>query len=221
MSIWDQREAWDRWYTQNPTFWKGSLFSLPMLKPGARVLDVGCGTGSTMLQALEMGYDVIGTDISSVAVSRASERITARGYEPDVREEDILSPDEELGTFDCVLLHHVLDNLLMNDRKTAVENVRGMLVENGYISFQDLSVNDVRFGSGEEIEENTFGKGNGLVLHFFTMDEVRELFDGMTVIELAGWDQEQGRGPGRYMRGRISGLFQLPSGEIRGRTSGT
>ncbi|MBN1540113.1 MAG: methyltransferase domain-containing protein [Candidatus Thermoplasmatota archaeon] len=217
----DRKEAWERWYSRNPTFWKGSLLPLPVLTRGARVLDVGCGTGSTMLQALEMGYDVVGTDISPTAISRAKKRISARGYTPDVREGDILSPEDGPGTFDCILFHHILDNLLLDERKIAVENARRLLAEGGCISFQDLSVNDVRYGSGEEIEENTFVKGNGIVLHFFTMEEVRELFGNMTEVELIVVDREQGRGKGRYIRSRISGLFQLSSGETLGSTSGT
>lgn len=216
-----QKEVWERWYITNPTFWKGSLLPLPKLRSGARVLDIGCGTGSTMLQALDRGYEVVGIDISLTAISRTRERISARGYTPDVREGDILSPDAGLGTFDCVLLHHVLDNMLVHDRRTSVANARRLLSEEGCISFQDLSINDVRYGSGKQIEENTFVKGNGLVLHFFTLEEVRELFEGMTVLELLETESERGRGEGRYIRGRISGLFQLFSVGTLGSTSGT
>ncbi|MGA1792719.1 MAG: class I SAM-dependent methyltransferase [Thermoplasmatota archaeon] len=204
----DQRTAWERWYRSNPTIWKGSLLPLPKLKKGARVLDVGCGTGNTMLQALEMGYEVVGIDISSTAVSRARERISARGFTAEVAEGDLFLLTGELGTFDCILLHHVLDNMLTEERKRAVEVCRGLLREEGIISFQDLSVNDVRFGAGEKIEENTFLKGDGLFIHFFSTGEVRGLFEGMEELSLEEVDWVQGKGPGKIRRSRISGVFQ-------------
>ena len=105
----DQKEAWEDWYRRNPTVWKGSPFPLPELDAGARVLDVGCGTGNTMLQALEKGYEVVGIDISNTAVERARERIASRGHGAFLITGDILDPDMDIGRFDCVLLHHVLD----------------------------------------------------------------------------------------------------------------
>ncbi|MGA1820709.1 MAG: class I SAM-dependent methyltransferase [Thermoplasmatota archaeon] len=204
----DQRTAWERWYQNNPTVWKGSLLPLPRLRKGARVLDVGCGTGNTMLQALEMGYEVVGIDISSTAVSRARERISSRGFEADVIEGDLFLLAGEFGKFDCVLLHHVLDNLLLEDRKKAVRVCRDILGEGGVLSFQDLSVNDVRFGAGEEIEKNTFLKGDGILNHFFSLEEVRELFEEMEELSLEEVEWVQGKGPRRMVRSRISGVFQ-------------
>jgi len=204
----DQKAAWERWYRNNPTVWKGSLMPLPRSRRGARLLDVGCGTGNTMLQAFEEGYDVVGIDISPTAVSRARERISARGFDAEVREGDLFWKNEELGTFDCVLLHHVLDNMLLEARKKAVRISCDLLRDGGTISFQDLSVNDVRFGAGKEIEEGTFLKGDGLFLHFFTLEEVRSLFGGMEELSLEEVEWVQGKGPRRMVRSRISGVFQ-------------
>ena len=44
------------------------------VKPGARVLDVGCGLGGNMLHFASKGCYVHGIDISGIMVSIASER---------------------------------------------------------------------------------------------------------------------------------------------------
>ena len=95
-----------------------------------------------------------------------------------------------------------------------------MLNENGIISFQDLSVNDVRFGKGDEMEKNTFLKSDGIMLHFFGIEETRELFGDMIEVELYETEWYQGRGAGKIRRSRIGGLFQLSSLTTRGSTSG-
>jgi len=203
-------ETWERWYRNHPTYWKGSLLPLPVLKKGARVLDVGCGDGSTLIQVAEAGYTPVGIDLSRTALEKAVERTRACGFEVEVMEGNILEVGDWPGGFDCILLHHVLDSMLSGVRKEVVAMSGRMLKEGGVISFQDYSVNDMRFGNGEEIEKGTFLKKDGLFVHFFEMEEVRELFSGYNVLELTGIEWEQSRGRGKLKRSRIGGLFQSP-----------
>src|SRR4029079_4879808 len=48
-------------------------------QPGERVLDVGCGFGSTALAASARGAQVHGVDISLPMIQRARERATEAG----------------------------------------------------------------------------------------------------------------------------------------------
>jgi ubiquinone/menaquinone biosynthesis C-methylase UbiE len=45
---------------------------------GARLLDVACGTGNTMLPMLERGYDVTGVDVSDAMLSEARSKTAGR-----------------------------------------------------------------------------------------------------------------------------------------------
>ncbi|MFO8052253.1 MAG: class I SAM-dependent methyltransferase [Thermoplasmatota archaeon] len=201
-----EADVWDLYYRRHPTDWKGT--DLPRIEPGSRVLDVGCGTGSTLLRALESGFEASGIDFSEEAVSRAKERLSSKGLGADVMVMDILSDLGDLGEFDCILLHHMLDSLLSEERLSAVKNCRGILREGGTISFVDLSRNDIRYGKGEPLEEGTFRKKDGIICHFFTVEEARELFDGMEEVALDKVEWEQGSGNGRIRRSRIVGLFR-------------
>jgi SAM-dependent methyltransferase len=61
-------------------FGNAALAALP-LAAGARVLDVGCGTGSTTLQIVERvapGGSVVGVDVSQLLLARARERVPER-----------------------------------------------------------------------------------------------------------------------------------------------
>jgi SAM-dependent methyltransferase len=215
-----QKEAWEKWYHSNPTHWKGSPLPLPELQAGARVLDVGCGTGNTMIQALEIGYDVVGIDISDVTVDRARERITARGHDAVAISGSIMDPGLDIGRFDCVLLHHVLNNMLLDERMITVQRVIDLLKDDGIISFQDFSKNDIRFGKGREVEKNTFLKGDGIRLHFFDIEETRDLFKDLNLVELEEYKWAHGKAYPILKRSRIKGIFQLPSFSTLGSTSG-
>ena len=49
------------------------------IAPGMKVLDVGCGDGTTALPAARLGADVLGVDIASNLVAAGNERATAAG----------------------------------------------------------------------------------------------------------------------------------------------
>ncbi len=50
-------------------------FLLGALPAGARVLDVGCGDGSFAGALAQRGVEVVGTDVSAVALARAQARV--------------------------------------------------------------------------------------------------------------------------------------------------
>src|ERR1700736_6311601 len=59
-----------------------SLLDLARPQAGERVLDIGCGSGTTVLELAARvgpGGHVVGADISSQSVTRARQRISAGG----------------------------------------------------------------------------------------------------------------------------------------------
>src|SRR5262245_56726969 len=58
------------------------LLELAAPRPGERVLDIGCGPGTTVLELARRvgpGGHVLGADVSEASVARARERIAATG----------------------------------------------------------------------------------------------------------------------------------------------
>src|SRR6266511_5818212 len=91
-----------------------AAFLLPQLRPGRRVLDVGCGPGTITLglaKAVAPG-EVIGVDLQEGLVERARGLAAQRGI-PNVRFEradayELPFPD---GSFDAALAHRVVMHL--------------------------------------------------------------------------------------------------------------
>lgn len=89
------------------------LLSLPAgerVQPGERLLDVGCGTGALLHVAAARGLDVVGVDISPVALEQARTRYDLTGRLLLGSGEDIPCTD---ASFDYVVnlgsLEHFLD----------------------------------------------------------------------------------------------------------------
>lgn len=99
-----------------------SLCARAAVRPGARVLDVGCATGYYSAIFSSLGYEVTGIDISETGIQKAREMY------PDIRFEvqDATDLPYEAGSFDLVFalgvsvastrdirkLHRWLDHLL-------------------------------------------------------------------------------------------------------------
>jgi ubiquinone/menaquinone biosynthesis C-methylase UbiE len=81
------------------------------------------------------------------------------------------------GCFDVVLSFHVLEHLYRREREQAAEEMLRVLRPGGELRFKAFSRADMRFGRGEEVEPGTFARGAGVLTHYFSAEEVRELFD--------------------------------------------
>jgi SAM-dependent methyltransferase len=98
-----------------------------------KVLDVGCGTGENALFLCQRGLDVLGLDLSSVAIAEARTKAQARGV--GVRFKvgsalDLLSLKE---TFDTVIDSGLLHILSDTDRARLVAGLQAVLRPEGYL----------------------------------------------------------------------------------------
>lgn len=72
------------------------------LKPGATILDVGCGLGLQAVELASRGYLSVGLDLSLAMLSRASEEAQARGMKINFLHADMRDMNFE-GNFDAVM----------------------------------------------------------------------------------------------------------------------
>jgi ubiquinone/menaquinone biosynthesis C-methylase UbiE len=73
------------------------------IAPGARVLDVACGTGNTAIPAARAGASVTAVDIATNLLEQARKRATAQGLEIRFEEGDAEDLPYSDRTFDVVL----------------------------------------------------------------------------------------------------------------------
>jgi len=111
-----------------------AAFFLPFLKPGMRVLDVGCGPGSItsgFAQRVAPG-ETIGIDLSAEVIATARSLASgapARNLTFEVG--NIYQPRFAAGTFDAVFLHQVMQHL--RHPVDALGQMRALLAPGGML----------------------------------------------------------------------------------------
>ena len=133
---------------------------------GTKALDFGCGAGRSTRFLRELGFDVVGADISERMLERARER--------DPEGEYRLVPDGDLGgfaaaTFDLVLSVFTFDNVPTRDKRVALfRSLKRLLRENGHIvnlvSSPEIYVNEWASFSTRDFPKNREAKSGDKVL---------------------------------------------------------
>ena len=175
--------------------WAGSVM-LPNLTPGSRVLETGCGNGKTL--SVFRDVTVLGIDISSEAVRLAGPEIAVCG---DIRQ----LPFHD-SSFDYVFSWHVLGHLKREDRMKAAQELLRVTRKGGSVFFKGFSVNDFRYGKGELVEDQSYLRGDGIMTHYFTEDELFDLF-GDGEVSQHSWVMRI-RGVS-YIRSELIGVYSV------------
>ncbi|WP_449349827.1 class I SAM-dependent methyltransferase [Streptomyces shaanxiensis] len=178
-------------------------FLLNKIRPGQRVLDMGCGTGRFTVPMAELGADVTGLDLSRAMLDMARDKLSAQGLEADLREGDMAAlpfPDE---SFDVVTSMLALMHIPLQDRPAVFAEVRRVLrpggrmllgVKNTLIEqffkadrFASVDVTDV---TGKELlfTRTRSGEEYSAPWYSFSPQDLNALFatEGMVVTQLRG-----------------------------------
>jgi SAM-dependent methyltransferase len=116
------------------------------LRPGMRVLDIGCGVGDVALLAGELvgpNGCVLGIDRSTAAIRTAERRVAQARQRGRIRfavaDLDSFVPDE---TFDAVIGRLIL--MYLPDPSATLRRFAGHVQPGGILAFQELSLPSIR-----------------------------------------------------------------------------
>jgi len=104
-----------------------------------RILEIGCGTGSSTVALAEQGAKVTGIDIDEGALSVAKDRTRAYNLEADYR---ALNADQIMDTFgndafDIVIFFACLEHMTISERLISLRQAWEMLTKQGLLIIID------------------------------------------------------------------------------------
>ncbi|MFQ5743349.1 MAG: class I SAM-dependent methyltransferase [Acidobacteriota bacterium] len=160
----DRRKAWDREYSEvraYTTSYRADLdrsvdFLLAYLRSRQEplpepILDCGCGIGRNALPLARAGHEVIGLDLSDVALERLQEVVVAEGHSSrlSLRQHDLSEPlplaDGSIGT---VLDVTAVDNLVEPEERLRYGSEVGRVLRPGGLALVvTFALEDGYYGS--------------------------------------------------------------------------
>jgi SAM-dependent methyltransferase len=134
----------------DPRRWWGEQLT-SRLSDGARILELGCGTGVPDTQHLAERFRVTGVDISPEQVRRAREGV----LEAEFLEADFAADDFDPGTFDAVAAFYVFNHVPRELLASLFGRIRSWLVPEG-LFLVALGTSDNEGWTGDFLGAPTF-----------------------------------------------------------------
>jgi cyclopropane-fatty-acyl-phospholipid synthase len=147
------------------------------LRPGMRLLDVGCGWGSLAMHAARRyGVDVVGITLSAEQAGAARERVTEAGLAERVtiRVQDYRAVDD--GPFDAVSSIGMAEHVGRAGMPRYVRTLHDLLAPGGRLLHHAIA-----WSAGE----TTWGNDTFIARYVFPDGELISLADTVTAIEAA------------------------------------
>ncbi len=103
-----------------------------------KILEIGCGEGGNLLPFAELGYEVMGIDISKTRIEQAQEFFDYYNASGKFVCQNFITADKpqtEDERFDIILIHDVIEHIEPNFKHEFVSNIKPFLRKNGIIFF--------------------------------------------------------------------------------------
>lgn len=204
------QEAWEALYRNKDRVWGGTPPSLPKVLLGPRILELGCGDGKSLHLLFAPEREVIAVDWARSALFAGRVRYRSQKVTAQISwvQADAVYLPFRSGTFSAISLVHILGHLPAASRMPMVGEVMQALIPGGIIIFRDFGSGDMRSGRGETLEVGTCMRQPGILVHYFTENEVMKLFEDWELLSLVPhrWSMRI-RGKD-YCREEVVGVFR-------------
>jgi 2-polyprenyl-3-methyl-5-hydroxy-6-metoxy-1,4-benzoquinol methylase len=204
----NMKEFWNKRFMEKQCIWGNEPSNIAILceklfkeNNVKDILIMGVGYGRNGKYFIENGYNVDGIEISEEAIN------IGKQFAPKINFINGSVLDMSLNKkYDAIFCYDIMQLFRKNERKMIAKNCIKHCKDNGIIMLSCLSINDVLFGKGNEIEENTFEIREGLTVHFSNEKEMKNMDEELSVVEI---EYSTEKIEGEKERNRIYGIYNV------------
>lgn len=150
-------DYWNDFYKNKFTVSEPTAFAqtiLPYLEPGKKLIDIGCGNGRDSLFFYQNGLNVLGIDVSDVAIAQLQKRAHHGGLAFLCGDFTYLPTEAE--AYDYCYSRFTLHAISKEQSELLLAHVKCILKDGGVFWIEARSVNDELYGQGALLGENEF-----------------------------------------------------------------
>ena len=194
MNIWNERYAGEHYhFGTEPNAFLSRQKSL--LKAGERVLAIADGEGRNGVWLAQQGLQVVAVDASDVAIAKAKKLAQQRGVSVQFELADLMAWDWGVDRYD-VVVGIFIQFAPPGVREQMFERIKQCLKPGGLLLLEGYAPRQIANKTG----------GPSQVENLYTVEQLREAFADMDIVELRDYDAEIEEGPGHK---GISALVDL------------
>jgi ubiquinone/menaquinone biosynthesis C-methylase UbiE len=166
------------------------------------ILDLGCGTGKHSLFLASKGFEVYATDLSQTGIEIARDKAKSLGLANiHFQQHDMKEIPFAGGFFDAAICVWTIYHNRLADIERTLDEIFRVLKPGGMFVTDFLSISDSTFGSGREIERNTFvGQKKGeedVPHHYVSRAEIVRMFSKYKSIKIRAGSKSYSDGEGK------------------------
>jgi len=152
------------------------------------VYDMGCGAGRHMAYLQTQGFELHGSDVAQNGLAACAQRLRKAELPARMVRADMTAAPFAAGVFDAGLATNVLNHNPRALLQRAAGEIHRVLAPGGEFYLTVLNTWDWRYGSGEEVEPNSFvlaeGPETGILHHFFSEPDLLNWLGAFDVLSL-------------------------------------
>lgn len=194
-------EYWDKRFQAEGEIWgdipsSTAIYALELFNKNdvKRILVPGSGYGRNTRLFSSAGLYVTGIEISPLACSMA-EKFDPASHFYNVSALD-MSFNSEI--YDAVYCFNVLHLFREDDRHELIKQCVKRVKVNGLLFFTVFSEKEPSYGSGGEVETDTFESKPGRPVHYFSQDDLARHFKLLKILEIGIMTDNENHGDGPH-----------------------
>lgn len=170
----------ERMWGEKPTDNAKTVLELFQKNKIKSILIPGFGYGRNARVFYDEGIHVTGIEISKTAIERARKYF---GSEVTIHHGSVSEMPFDKIQYESIYCYSLIHLLNKAERAKIIDDCYSQLKDKGLMIFVALSVNDKRYGLGEELEKNTFHSPQGLNLFFYNKESIKDEFGNYNIVE--------------------------------------